>query len=108
MRLVLFGLYPADELALWPITLMPLRASREPSAAAESSTTSQSQMQDIQQMLQQKTQDACLASEADPKRRFMHALATAALRQKPKVRSMDGCITPCHTFYMCLSLHTLV
>ena len=90
MRLLLCGLYPTDELALWPIILEPLRASSEMPAAAESSTTRQSQMQDIQQMLQQRTQDACLPSEADPKRRFMHALATAALRQAPKVRKSRG------------------
>ena len=87
VRLVMCGLDPADELVLWPIILETWKASPELSEATESSTAEISQMQGIQQMLQHKTQDRLSDSDTDPKRRFMHALATAALCQTPRVRT---------------------
>lgn len=87
VRLIMCGLYPVDELVLWPIILEPWKASHEPSEATNISTARKSQMHGIQQMLQHRTQDIPPPSDTDPKRRFMHALATAALRQTPRVRT---------------------
>ena len=81
VRLVLCGLHPTDQLRLWPIIVEPQKGSNEQAEGATNSTARQTQMQDIQQILQHSTQDPGLQSGADPKRRFMHALATAALRQ---------------------------
>lgn len=67
-----------DQLKLWQVAFEP--AHEEDGAAVDASSGS-AQMADIRQMLQQSTLDASLQSEADPKKRFMHALAAAALRQ---------------------------
>ena len=75
------GLSPADELKLWSIVLEAQQASCEQTEAAADSTSGQAQMEDIRRMLQQSSIDASVHSDADPKRRFMHALATAALQQ---------------------------
>lgn len=100
MRLVMCGLFPADELKLWSIVLEPHQPSCEPTVAAAGSTSGQAQMEDIRRMLQQSSIDASLHSDADPKRRFMHALATAALQQPQRVRANQ---IRCHLWYMTAS-----
>ena len=81
------GLDPTDQLELWPILLKPLEACDGLSKAKESSAAGRTQLEDIQQMLQRNALDTSLASDADPKRRFMHALATAALKRAVRVHS---------------------
>lgn len=89
MRLVMCGLSPANELKLWSIVLEAQQASCEQTEAAADSTSGQAQMEDIRRMLQQSSIDASLLSEADPKRRFIHAMATAALQHPHRVRAIQ-------------------
>ncbi|CAK0783199.1 hypothetical protein CVIRNUC_006398 [Coccomyxa viridis] len=69
-----------EQLTLWRVMFEPSKAACRHQEASRESMSSMSQMTSIRQMLQQSTLED-LQQTCDPKRRFMHALATAALQQ---------------------------
>ena len=69
-----------EQLTLWRVMFEPSKAACRHQEASRESMSSMSQMTRIRQMLQQSTLED-LQQTCDPKRRFMHALATAALQQ---------------------------
>ena len=70
---------------------VPSKAAHHEEASAESSM---SQMTSIRQMLQQSTL-LDLEQSSDPKRRLMHALATAALQKVGKWLSEPSALACC-------------